>query len=158
MHRIKSVVHQDEGGIGKSVPETQEISQGQSPREIARAERMDFPIPPKLWWSMDIFSSSIFLQWARRMDNAKINPSLLMMRDCQIKLVVQRNRSDILLKIVGHGQMNQHHSLVTKIHWHVLIKSLGRPPRQPAATVSYWLIVFCHRIPWKCVSNEEQWI
>ena len=56
---IVSVLHQDEGGIGKSIPaaqfpETQEISRVRSPREISRAEGMDFPIPPEFWWSTDI--------------------------------------------------------------------------------------------------------
>ena len=48
-----SVLHQDEGGIGKSIPaaqfpETQEISRGRSPREILRVEGnpRDFP---RLW-------------------------------------------------------------------------------------------------------------
>ena len=41
--QIVSVLHQDEGGIGKSIPaaqfpETQEISRGRSPREISRVE------------------------------------------------------------------------------------------------------------------------
>ena len=47
-----SVLHQDEGGIGKSIPaaqfpETQEISRGRSPREISRVEGnpRDFPRP-----------------------------------------------------------------------------------------------------------------
>ena len=40
---IVSVLHQDEGGIGKSIPdarfpETREISRGRSPREISRVE------------------------------------------------------------------------------------------------------------------------
>ena len=50
---------------------------------------MDFPIPPKFWWSTDILSSSIFLQGVDqeilpcgqgRIDSVKIkiNPSLLM--------------------------------------------------------------------------------
>ena len=49
---IVSVLHQDEGGIGKSIPaaqfpETQEISRGRSPREISRVEGnpRDFPRP-----------------------------------------------------------------------------------------------------------------
>jgi len=51
---------------------------------------MDFPIPPEFCWSMDILSSSIFLQGVDqeilpcgqgRIDSAKINPSLLMMRE-----------------------------------------------------------------------------
>ena len=32
------MLHQDEGGIGKSIPETREISRGRSPREILRVE------------------------------------------------------------------------------------------------------------------------
>ena len=36
--RIGSVPHQDEGGIGKSIPDAQEISQDPSPREILRVE------------------------------------------------------------------------------------------------------------------------
>ena len=52
---------------------------------------MDFPIPPEFWWSTDNLSSSIFLQGVDqeilpcgqgRIDSVKINPSLLMMRDC----------------------------------------------------------------------------
>ena len=48
---IVSVLHQNEGGIGKSIPDAQEISRGS--REISRAEGMDFPIPPEFWWSME---------------------------------------------------------------------------------------------------------
>ena len=86
------VLHQDEGGIGPQIfPETQEISWGRSPREIWRAEGVDFPIPPEFWWSTDIFSASFFLQGVDqeilpcgqgRIDSVKINPSLLMMREC----------------------------------------------------------------------------
>ena len=52
---------------------------------------MDFPITPEFWWRTDILSSSIFLQGVDqeilpcgqgRIDSVKINPSLLMMRDC----------------------------------------------------------------------------
>ena len=52
---------------------------------------MDFPIPPEFWWSTDNLSASIFLQGVDqeilpcgqgRIDSVKINPSLLMMRDC----------------------------------------------------------------------------
>ena len=51
---------------------------------------MDFPITPEFWWRTDILSSSIFLQGVDqeilpcgqgRIDSAKINPSLLMMRE-----------------------------------------------------------------------------
>ena len=58
---------------------------------ISWTSGMDLPIPPKFWWSTDILSSSIFLQGLDqeflpfgqgRADSAKINPSLLMMREC----------------------------------------------------------------------------
>ena len=87
---IVSVLHQDEGGIGKSIPDGRKISRGRSSREILRAEGMDFPIPPEFWWSTDILSASIFLQGVDqeilpcgqgRIDSVKINPSLLMMRE-----------------------------------------------------------------------------
>ena len=54
---------------------------------------MDFPIPPESWWSTDILSSSNFLLGVDqqilpcgqgRIDSVKINPSLLMMRECLI--------------------------------------------------------------------------
>ena len=50
---IVSVLHQNEGGIGKSIPDAQEISRGRSPREISRVKGnlegggVDFPIPPE---------------------------------------------------------------------------------------------------------------
>ena len=53
---------------------------------------MDFPIPPEFWWSTDNLSASIFLQGVDqkilpcgqgRIDSVKINPSLLMMTDCE---------------------------------------------------------------------------
>ena len=40
-----SVLHQKEGGIGKSIPKAQEIS---------RADRVNFPITPEYWWSTTI--------------------------------------------------------------------------------------------------------
>ena len=55
---------------------------------------MDFPILSEFWWSTDILSSSIFLQGVDqkilpcgqgRIDCIKINPSLLMMRECQMQ-------------------------------------------------------------------------
>jgi len=57
--------------------------------EISRAERNDFPINPKFWWSTEILSSSIVLQGVDseilpcgqgRIDSVKIYPSLLMIR------------------------------------------------------------------------------
>ena len=88
-------------------PETREISRGKSrgSREILRAEGMDFPIPPEFWWSTDILSSSIFLQGVDqkilpcgqgRIDSVKINPSLLMMRECSTHLHIV-----ILLHYIG---------------------------------------------------------
>ena len=64
---IVSVLHQDEGGIGKSIPDARSPRPERFPnfrgsREIWRAEGMDFPIPPEFWWSTDILSSLIFLQ------------------------------------------------------------------------------------------------
>ena len=52
-----SVLHQNEGGIVKSIPDAQQISRdpkSQGLREISRAEGKDFPIPPEIWWSTDI--------------------------------------------------------------------------------------------------------
>ena len=78
-------------------PETRGKSQGS--REIWRAEGMDFPIPPEFWWSTDNLSASIFLQGVDqkilpcgqgRIDSVKINPSLLMMTDCDIRTVTNR--------------------------------------------------------------------
>ena len=52
---------------------------------------MDFPIPPEFWWRTDILSSLIFRQGVDqeilpcgqgRIDSVKINPSLLLMREC----------------------------------------------------------------------------
>ena len=72
-----SVLHQDSGGIGKSIPSALEISLGHGrgkslkisldPRDFPRASPsgnllglgkswasgMDFPIPPSSWWSTD---------------------------------------------------------------------------------------------------------
>ena len=94
--------HQDEGGIGKSIPDGRKISR--DPRDFPRAkpegnfEGMDFPIPPSSWWSTDILSASIFLQGVDqeilpcgqgRIDSIKINPSLLMMREWDVWLVIR---------------------------------------------------------------------
>ena len=77
-------------------PETRE-SQGS--REIWRAEGMDFPIPPEFWWSTDNLSASIFRQGVDqkilpcgqgRIDSVKINPSLLMMRECTMRTLYSR--------------------------------------------------------------------
>ena len=91
-NQIVSMLHQNEGGIGKSIRDAPEISWDPRdfPREILRAEGMDFPIPPEFWWSTDILSSLIFLYGVDqkilpcgqgRIDSVKINPSLLMMRE-----------------------------------------------------------------------------
>ena len=72
-------------------PEGEARGKSRGSREIWRAEGMDFPIPPEFWWSTDNLSASIFLQGVDqkilpcgegRIDSVKINPSLLMMRDC----------------------------------------------------------------------------
>ena len=72
-------------------PEGEARGKSRGSREISRAEGMDFPIPPESWWSTDILSSSNFLQGVDqqilpcgqgRIDSVKINPSLLMMREC----------------------------------------------------------------------------
>ena len=78
---IVTVLHQNEGGIGK----------------------MDFPIPPEFWWSTDNLSASIFLQGVDqkilpcgqgRIDSVKINPSLLMMREWGFTQVeIQQNKT-----------------------------------------------------------------
>ena len=48
----------------KRFPETLKISRGWSPREISRAEGMDFPIPPEFWWITDILLIvSILIIW-----------------------------------------------------------------------------------------------
>merc|ERR1712055_825239 len=74
-------------------PEGEARGKSRGSREIWRAEGMDFPIPPEFWWSTDNLSASIFLQGVDqkilpcgqgRIDSVKINPSLLMMRDCHI--------------------------------------------------------------------------
>ena len=100
---IVSVHHQNEGGIGKSIPDARGKSQGS--REIWRAEGMDFPIPPEFWWSTDNLSASIFLQGVDhkilpcgqgRIDSVKINPSLLMMTDCKIHYAIQVENLSII--------------------------------------------------------------
>ena len=65
---IVSVLFQHEGGIGKSIPN----GRGKSLRG-----GMDFAITPEFWWSADIFCGQ------GRIDSVKINPSLLMMRECK---------------------------------------------------------------------------
>ena len=74
-------------------PEGEARGKSRGSREIWRAEGMDFPIPPEFWWSTDNLSASIFLQGVDqkilpcgqgRIDSVKINPSLLMMTDCQM--------------------------------------------------------------------------
>ena len=59
MIRNMSVLHQNSGSIGKSIPDGQEIFA--EPRKISRVdcEVVDFPMPPEFCWSTDIFASSI---------------------------------------------------------------------------------------------------
>ena len=80
-------------------PEGEARGKSRGSREIWRAEGMDYPIPPKFWWSTDNLSASIFLQGVDqkilpcgqgRIDNVKINPSLLMMRDCAFPFCLSR--------------------------------------------------------------------
>ena len=81
-----------------------EVFRGRSSREILRTEGIDFQIPPEFLVEYRpagrTFSSSIFLQpvvhcttgvdqeilpgGQGRIDNAKVNPILLMMRECEI--------------------------------------------------------------------------
>ena len=79
----------------KRFPEGEARGKSRGSREIWRAEGMDFPIPPEFWWSTDNLSASIFLQGVDqkilpcgqgRIDSVKINPSLLMMRECKMYL------------------------------------------------------------------------
>ena len=101
MMRRMSVLHQNEGGIGKSIPYAREISrdlrdfpraQGKSrgSREISRAKGMDFPIPTEFWWSTDILliinpstgmDQEIHPCVQGRIDSVKINPSLPRIRE-----------------------------------------------------------------------------
>ena len=76
-------------------PEGKARGKSRGSREIWRAEGMDLPIPPEFWWSTDNLSASIFLQGVDqeilpcgqgRIDSVKINPSLLMMRDCKMAI------------------------------------------------------------------------
>ena len=96
------MLHQDEGWIGKSIPDAQDFprperfpegeARGKSrgSREILRAEGMDFPIPSEFWWSTDILliinsstgmDQEIHPCGQGRIDSVKINPSLLRMRE-----------------------------------------------------------------------------
>ena len=65
---------------------------------------MDLPIPPEFWWSTDNLSASIFLQGVDqeilpcgqgRIDSVKINPSLLMMRDCSMLVFFNNGCSSV---------------------------------------------------------------
>ena len=81
LNRIVSVLHQNEKGNGKS-RWSREISRvkgslegwgkSQGSREISRAEGIDFSIPPKFWWSVDILSSSIFTDFTELDRTVKI--------------------------------------------------------------------------------------
>ena len=74
MMRRMSVLHQNSGGIGKSIPSALQISL--DPRDFPRASPsgdlsglgkslgrrgpgMDFPIPPSSWWSTDTISHPV---------------------------------------------------------------------------------------------------
>ena len=80
-----SVLHQNEGSIGKSFPDTWWKSRVS--REISRAEGMDFLIPPEFSWSTFILSSSramyqeILPSEPINIDSDEIHPSLVMMRN-----------------------------------------------------------------------------
>ena len=72
---------------------------------------MDFPIPPEFWWSTDILSLSIFLQGVDqkilpcgqgRIDSVKINPTLLMMRECNVNSSL-RHRHSLEMQRLGVG-------------------------------------------------------
>ena len=91
-------------------PEGEARGKSRGSREIWRAEGMDFPIPPEFWWSTDNLSASIFLQGVDqkilpcgqgRIDSVKINPSLLMMRDCVISSQSQKIPPLRLLNVTG---------------------------------------------------------
>ena len=97
--KIVSVLHQDEGGIGKSIPDARKISQ--DPRDFPRAKPEGnlsglgvgdgFPNTSLVLVEHGYnLSASIFLQGVDqkilpcgqgRIDSVKINPSLLMMTD-----------------------------------------------------------------------------
>ena len=70
---IVSVLYQNEGGVGKSIPDAQEISRDL--RDVPKAQPeanlagrgVDFPITPGFWWSTANYSSS---------GSARDNPSL----------------------------------------------------------------------------------
>ena len=48
------ILHQNSGGIGKSIPSALQISLDPlGSREIFWASEMDLPIPPSFWWSTD---------------------------------------------------------------------------------------------------------
>ena len=93
-----SVLHQNERGIRKSLPDAQEISRD------PRAEGMDFPIPPEFWCSTDILliinsstgmDQEIHPCGQGRIDSLKINPSLLRMRECLIHPQLKKKVSKI---------------------------------------------------------------
>ena len=90
------MLHQNSGGIGKSIPNAQEISRGRSPREISRVEG-------NLEGGGDGFSntSRVLVEYGHsphgmdqeihpcgqgRIDSVKINPSLLRMRECAVQV------------------------------------------------------------------------
>ena len=95
--KIVSVLHQNEGGIGKSIPDAREISRGRSLKEISRVEgnlegggdgflntsRVLVEYGHSLIINLSIRNSDQkFLPCGQgRIDGVKINPSLLMLRE-----------------------------------------------------------------------------
>ena len=73
-----SLLHPNKGGIRKSIPDTGEISRGKSwgLREISRTEILSSLIFPQK------VDQQLFSCGNRSIDSVKINPSLLMMREC----------------------------------------------------------------------------
>ena len=63
MMRRMSVVHQNLGGIGKSIPSSFTLRKSPGSREISWVSGTDFPIPPLFWWSTDTFPQNIHLTW-----------------------------------------------------------------------------------------------
>ena len=54
MMRRMSILHQNSGGIGKSIWSALDPRDFLRAREISWQSGIDFPIPPEFWWSMDI--------------------------------------------------------------------------------------------------------
>ena len=90
MEQTVSVLQQNEGGTGKSIPDAWEISWDlRGLKIISRADGMDFPIPPEFWWSTDILlilnsfrgmDQEIHPSRQGRIGSVKIKSSLLLLR------------------------------------------------------------------------------